>query len=90
MVQGIFHRWFFLLASLVLAFPVDAETNRIAYVDSTGDVYTIQSDGNGRRKLASGEMLQTIAFTPRHIQEEQGFYSWPVWSPDGSRAAAGA
>lgn len=87
MVQGIFHRWFFFLVSLIFAFSVDAETNRIAYVDSTGDVYTIQPDGNGRRKLASGEMLQTIAFTPRRIQEEQGFYSWPVWSPDGLRVA---
>jgi TolB protein len=88
MVQSISHYWFFLLTFLVFAPPANAETNRIAYVDPTGDVHTIQPDGNGRRKLASGEMLQTIAFTPLPIQqEEKGFYSWPVWSPDGSRIA---
>lgn len=87
MIQRIFSRWFFLLTFLVFAYPGYAETNRIAYVDSVGDIYTIQPDGNGRRKLASGEVLQTIAFTPQRIQDEQGFYSWPVWSPDGSRVA---
>jgi TolB protein len=89
MAQRISLCWFFLLASLVFALPLHAEPNRIAYVDPTGDIYTIQPDGEGRRKLASGEMLQTIAFIPRPIQdEEKGFYSWPVWSPDGSRIAS--
>lgn len=64
-----------------------AVTNRIAYVDDEGDLYLIQPNGEGKRKLASGEMLQTIAFSPRRVQMGQDFYSWPVWSPDGNQIA---
>ncbi len=87
MMQRIFFRWSFLLVYCVLAFSASAETNQIAYINSAGDLYTSQPDGTDRRKLASGEMLQTIAFSPQYIQNEQGFYSWPVWSPDGTRVA---
>lgn len=87
MTQRTLFHWSILLVSFVLAFPVFAEINQIAYIDSAGDLYTIRSDGSGRRKLASGEMLQTIAFSPQPIQNTQGFYSWPVWSPDGTRVA---
>jgi TolB protein len=77
-----------LLASYLCFFPVAAfAVNLIAYIDGAGDLYLIQPDGNGRRKLASGELLQSIAFSPRQARNGQGLYSWPVWSPDGSRLA---
>ncbi|MCS6927017.1 MAG: hypothetical protein NZ578_14065, partial [Candidatus Binatia bacterium] len=71
---------------LSTALPVAAD-NLIAYIDSSGDLYVIQPDGGGRRRLASGEMLQRIALTTQFLAGRSGFYSWPVWSPDGTRLA---
>ena len=67
-----------------------ADLGRIAYIDQLGDVYTIKPNGTGRRKLASGELLQSAAFVPRTIQSPratQDAYSWPIWAPDGARLA---
>lgn len=63
-------------------------TNRIAYIDRAGDLYTIRPDGTGRQKMASGEMLQQASFSPRSVQRSRDFYSWPAWSPDGQRLAS--
>ncbi len=82
-------RWLLLLLFFVVCplATASAETNLIAYIDGEGDLYLIQPNGEGKRKLASGEMLQTIAFSPHAIQAGRDFYSWPVWSPDGNRLA---
>src|SRR5215831_866250 len=69
------------------ATPASAGINLIAYIDEAGDLYTIQPAGTDRRKLASGEVLQTIAFSGRLVKNSRDFYSWPVWSPDGTRLA---
>lgn len=61
--------------------------NLIAYVDGAGDLYVIQPDGKGRRKLASGELLQPVAFSAQ-FGSGPDFYSWPVWSPDGNLLAS--
>lgn len=79
--------WILLVVSLLPTSPVHAKMNLIAYISGEGDLYTIQPDGNGKRKVASGELLQTIAFSPRSIKNGKDFYSWPSWSPDGSRIA---
>ncbi|MEW6296790.1 MAG: hypothetical protein AB1671_03505 [Thermodesulfobacteriota bacterium] len=73
-------------AFLFPAFPAGAG-NLIAYIDGSGDLYVIHADGSGRRRLASGELLQRIAVTARSPQGGGDFYSWPVWSPDGNRLA---
>lgn len=78
---------FWLLSIFLWITPSTAETNQIAYIDGEGDLYLIQPTGEGRRKLASGEMLQTIAYVPQWVKAGQDFYSWPVWSPDGNRIA---
>ena len=81
-----------LVATLFLittALALSAATiNRIAFVDRAGDLYTIRPDGTDRRKLASGEMLQQITFSPQPVQQARDFYSWPAWSPDGQRLAS--
>src|SRR6266542_3146674 len=76
-----------LIFCLLDAAPASSGTNLIAYIDEAGDLYTIQPDGTDRRKLASGEVLETIAFSGRLVKNGRDFYSWPVWSPDGTRLA---
>ena len=86
--KNLFTYWFLLVVSVLSSSLVQANTDLIAYIDAEGDLYTIQSDGNGKRKLASGELLQTIAFSPHRSQKSgRDFYSWPAWSPDGNRLA---
>ena len=79
--------WVLLLSCLLFALPAASATDLIAYIDGEGDLYLIQPDGKGRRNLASGEVLQPIAFSRRLVKNGQDFYSWPVWSPDGNRLA---
>lgn len=79
-------RCFCLCAFLFTALPVVAD-NLIAYIDRSGDLYVIQPNGSGRRRLASGEVLQRIALTTQFPSGRNDFYSWPVWSPDGTRLA---
>ena len=78
--------WLF-FGVLGLSRTVEADTNLIAYVNGEGELYIIQPNGEGKRKLASGEMLQAIKFSPQQTKAGQDFYTWPVWSPDGSRVA---
>ena len=78
--------WLF-LSVLGLSLTVEADTNLIAYVNGEGELYTMQPNGEGKQKLASGEMLQAIKFAPQQIKAGQDFYTWPVWSPDGTRVA---
>ncbi len=82
-----FSYWVLFLACVLLAASTALGANLIAYVDGNGDLYVIQPDGTNRRKLASGEVLQRIAFPTQSVQEGGDFYSWPVWSPDGNRLA---
>ena len=49
-----------------------AGANLIAYVDLDGRIHTISPDGLSQQET---------------ISPEEGFYTWPVWSPDGSRIA---
>lgn len=79
--------WVVLISCLLCASPARSDTNLIAYVDGEGDLYLIRPDGSGRRQLASGEILQSIAFSGQFVKNGRDFYSWPVWSPDGNRLA---
>ncbi|MBI3304262.1 MAG: PD40 domain-containing protein [Deltaproteobacteria bacterium] len=79
--------WILLLSCLLAAAPASSATNLIAYIDGEGDLYLIRPDGSGRRKLASGEVLQPVAFSGQLVKSGRDFYSWPVWSPDGNRLA---
>ncbi|MCH8062297.1 MAG: PD40 domain-containing protein [Chloroflexi bacterium] len=54
------------------ALPPETRVNLIAYVDLEGQIHTISPDG------------LSIQDT---ISPEEGFFTWPVWSPDGAQIA---
>ena len=58
--------------------------NRIAFIDNSGDLFLINPDSTGEERLTgdvrAGLLSQTLA--------RGDSYSWPTWSPDGSRVAA--
>jgi TolB protein len=70
-----------------VARSASADPNLIAYINDEGELFVVQPNGEGRRKLASGALLQQIAFSPQQSTTGREVYSWPVWSPDGSRLA---
>ena len=63
--------------------------DRIAYVNSTGDLFTINPDGSGLRSLTAGVQANSgsaggVVAQPLNLNR---FYAWPTWSPDGSKIA---
>ena len=63
--------------------------NRITYVSPEGDLFTINPDGSDPRKL-TGE-IQQVRSTGRFLAQSidfSNFYTWPTWSPDGTKLAA--
>ena len=71
--------------------------NRIAYVGSDGNIFTIKPDGTDSRRLTRtdfrvGPAGHILAQGPVPIGAEGSetlvFYAWPTWSPDSTRLAA--
>ena len=58
--------------------------NRIAYIDNSGDLLLINPDGTGQERLTGNVRAGLLA---QSLQRGDS-YSWPTWSPDGSRVAA--
>ena len=63
-----------------ITMPVD----RIAYIDPEGQLVTSHPDGSGRNLLTSGTVARAVGVLSQP-QRRDRIYSWPVWSPDGSR-----
>ena len=63
--------------------------NRIAYIGSDGNIFTIKPDGTDSRRItlidlragSAGNILAQVA-------DIQTFYAWPTWSPDSTKLAA--
>ena len=76
---------------------VGASVDRIIYVSPQGDLHTVNPDGSGGQRLTGGNTLGTGPLAP-HAAERQlnvaqsldfsSYYSWPTWSPDGTKLAA--
>ncbi len=66
--------------------PADGRpmVNRIAYVNNTGDLLLLDPDGSNERRLTGDARAGVLA---QSLQRGDS-YSWPTWSPDGSRVAA--
>ncbi len=60
--------------------------NRIAYIDNDGQLVTSDPDGSGRSLLTTGAVARAGGILAQP-QRREAMYSWPVWSPDGSRIA---
>ncbi len=64
--------------------------NRIAYIDSHGQLVTVDPDGTERNTLTTGEVADSLPRMGGVMAQPTGetrLYGWPVWSPDGSRIA---
>ncbi len=51
--------------------PPLAGVDRIAYVDNQGQIWSVRPDGSDERRLT----------------RDDGFYTWPTWSPDAYKLA---
>ena len=62
--------------------------NRIVYVGSDENIFTINPDGSDSRRLTgstTARSLGSILASP--YAQSSVFHSWPTWSPDGSKIA---
>ena len=60
------------ILSSIDALPPDTRVNLIAYVDLEGRIHIMRPDG---------------VSDPDTISPKEGFFTWPVWSPDGTQIA---
>lgn len=63
--------------------------DRITYVNSAGDIFTIKGDGSDRQQLTGGTQVSSGPTGPFMAQgiDFDSFHAWPTWSPDGTKLA---
>ena len=63
--------------------------NRIAYIGSNGNIFTIKPDGTDSRRLTTTDLRVGLGgHVMAQASETQVFYAWPTWSPDSTKLAA--
>jgi TolB protein len=64
--------------------------DRIAYVNSVGDLFTIKADGSQQQRLTGGTQVSSGPTGPFMAQglDFNNVHAWPTWSPDGTKLAA--
>ncbi len=62
--------------------------DRIAYVGTDGNIFTINPDGSDSRRLTGNITAGAQGIIQASLlQEGFIFYTWPTWSPDGKKLA---
>jgi TolB protein len=62
--------------------------DRIAYVGTDNNIFTISPDGSGSRRLTGNITAGAQGIIQaRPLQQVFIFYTWPTWSPDGKKLA---
>ena len=64
--------------------------DRITYVNSAGDLFTIKADGSQQQRLTGGTQVSSGPAGPFLAQglDFDNVHAWPTWSPDGTKLAA--
>ncbi len=66
----------------------DGLRDRIAYLGSDGNIYTIRPDGTDVRKLTDTDTrVGSSGPVLAQQSERRARYEWPTWSPDGTKLA---
>ena len=66
----------------------DMLVNRIAYVGSDGNIFTIKPDGTDSRRLTTTDVRVGLAgHVLAQVSEGEVIYAWPTWSPDSTKLA---
>ncbi len=70
----------------------NVSVDRITYVDSGGDIFTINGDGTSRHQLTGGDGERAEggpvgSFMAQPLDASASVYAWPTWSPNGERLA---
>ncbi len=62
--------------------------DRIVYVGTDENVFTINPDGSDSRRLTGSTTARSMgSILARPLGQSSVLHSWPTWSPDGSRIA---
>ena len=66
------------------------QVDRIAYVNSSGDLFTVDPDGGGLSQLTGGFQVGQGTSGGGQVQPLRlnEYYAWPTWSADGTKLAA--
>jgi hypothetical protein len=62
--------------------------DRISFVGTEGDLFTIGPDGNEMVRLTGGVRLRGEGGPLAQSLDNSYLYAWPTWSPDGTKLAA--
>jgi TolB protein len=62
--------------------------DRIVYVSSEGNLFTIQADGSNAQQLTGDIRVRSTGGFLAQSLNFSSLYTWPTWSPDGSKLAA--
>ena len=64
--------------------------DRIVFMTTEGELFLVNPDGSGEVKLAGASQLRggLLGAVMAQPLDENTFYSWPTWSPDGTKLAA--
>ena len=64
--------------------------DRIVFMTTEGELFLVNPDGSGEVKLAGASQLRggPLGAVVAQPLDENTFYSWPTWSPDGTKLAA--